>query len=47
MISYEEALAIAKQNKEQIDNCSEYEDAYIFGYSGDNNYIGGDDHSLS
>lgn len=45
MISYEEALEIAKQHKEQIDNCTEYENAYIFGYSGDNMFIGGDDHA--
>ena len=41
MITYEEALKIARERKDQIDNCIEYENAYVFGFTGDNNYIGG------
>ena len=45
MITYEEALEIARQRKDQIDNCIEYENAYVFGFSGDSNYIGGYGHT--
>ena len=45
MISYEEALEIAKEWKDQIDNCTEYENAYVFGYTGDSKYIGGYGHT--
>ena len=40
MISYEEALLIARSNKEGIDNCTEYEDCYLFGATKDNGKIG-------
>ena len=45
MISYEEALEIAKQRKEHIDNCTEFENGFVFGFSGDNDYIGGYGHA--
>ena len=45
MITYEEALEIAKHNKDEIDNCTEYENAYVFSFSGDSNYIGGYGHT--
>ena len=45
MITYEEALAKAREWKEQIDNCIEYDNAYVFGFSEDINYIGGYDHT--
>ena len=45
MVTYEETLEIAKEWKDQIDNCTEYENAYVFGFSGDSNYIGGYGHT--
>ena len=45
MITYEEALARARERKENLDNCIEYENAYVFGSAEDNNYIGGYDHT--
>ncbi len=45
MITYEEALKIARERKDRIDNCIEYENAYVFGFTGDNNYIGGYGHT--
>ena len=45
MITYEEALQIARDYKDEIDNCIEYENAYVFGFSGDSNYIGGYGHT--
>ena len=45
MITYEEALTIAKHNKDEIDNCTEYDNAYVFSFSGDSNYIGGYGHT--
>ncbi len=44
-ITFEKAYAIAKQHKDQIDNCTEYENAFVFGYSGDSDYIGGYGHT--
>lgn len=41
MITYEEAFEIAKERKDQIDNCTEYENAYVFSYTGDGNCRGG------
>lgn len=32
MISFDEALEIAKDNLNKINYCTEYTDAYIFGY---------------
>ena len=37
MITFEDAWEIAKQRKNEIDNCTEYENAYVFGFTGDNN----------
>ena len=45
MITYEEALKIAKEQKEHIDHFYECEKAYVFSYSGDANYIGGLGHT--
>ena len=42
MITYEEALEKARKRKDIIDNCIEYEKAYVFGNTNDDNYIGGD-----
>jgi hypothetical protein len=41
MISYEEALAIARSKKPKINGCSEYNNAYVFGYDDGNHHIGG------
>lgn len=41
MITYEDALHIAKDRKEHIDNGTEYEKYYVFRFSKDDNYIGG------
>ena len=40
MISYDEALKIAKDNKNEIDNFEEYENAFVFGFSGDTGFGG-------
>lgn len=45
MISFEEALEIAKQRKANIDGCTEYENGFVFGFSGDDGYIGGYGHT--
>lgn len=43
MISYEEALALAKKKKDSpVDNCEETENAYIFGSHADDMNIGGE-----
>lgn len=42
MITYEEALNIARDLKTNIDNCSEETSAYIFGSHEDDDMIGGD-----
>ncbi len=44
MITYEEALKIAREHKPNADNCVEYENGYIFGTHGDENYTGGYGH---
>lgn len=44
MIAYEVAYEKAKELKQEIDNCTEYENGYVFGFSGDDNYIGGGGH---
>ena len=44
MITFDEAYAKAKEYKEKIDGCTEYEKGYRFSYSGDNGYIGGNGH---
>lgn len=40
MISYDEALKIAKDNKSEIDNFEEYENVFVFGFSGDAGFGG-------
>lgn len=45
MVSYNEALSCAKLHKGNIDNCTEYENAYVFGCTDDDNYIGGAGHT--
>lgn len=46
MISYEEALKIAKQLKPNLDGCTEYENGYAFSSSKDEGYEGGAGHSI-
>lgn len=41
MIAYEVAYEKAKELKREIDNCTEYENGYVFGFSGDDEYDGG------
>lgn len=41
MIAYEVAYEKAKELKKEINNCTEYENGFVFGFSGDDNYIGG------
>lgn len=41
MITYEVALQTAKELKPTIDNCTEYENGYVFGCHADDDYIGG------
>ncbi len=41
MITYDEALKKAKELKPTIDNCTEYENGYVFGCKYDDNYEGG------
>lgn len=41
MITFEEAYKIAKTYKPIIDGCDEFRECYVFGYSGDDDYIGG------
>ena len=45
MIGYDEALQIAKDRKEKIDECTEYENAFVFSYTGDAGYVGGYGHT--
>lgn len=45
MITYEEALEIARKRKENADTCVEYGSAYMFMAEEDANYIGGYGHS--
>lgn len=40
MIGFDEALSIAKDARDGIDNFTEYEDAYIFGSSRDDDSFG-------
>ena len=40
-ISYEEALNIAKQHKDNIDTCLEYERGFVFSSTEDDKYVGG------
>lgn len=41
MISYEDAFEKAKGLKKDIDSCTEYENGYVFSFTGDSDYIGG------
>lgn len=45
MISFENALAIAKEHKPNFDSCAEYDGGWVFSYSGDAEYDGGYGHS--
>lgn len=45
MVEFKEAYKIAKSLKENIDNCSEYTNAYVFGFSRDDEYCGGYGHT--
>lgn len=45
MISYEEALQIAKELKPNLDGCTEYENGYAFSSSQDEGYEGGAGHT--
>ena len=40
MLSYDEALKVAKDNKSEIDNFEEYENPFVFGFSGDAGFGG-------
>ena len=40
MLNFEKALAVARQRKDGIDNCTEYRDYYLFGASKDDGMIG-------
>ena len=45
MITYEKALEIVREWKDNIDHCTEYDTAFVFSSSEDNNYIGGYGHA--
>ncbi|MCR5596457.1 MAG: hypothetical protein K6G12_11455 [Lachnospiraceae bacterium] len=45
MIIYEEAYRKAKEIRPDINLCTEYENAYVFGAKEDENYIGGYGHT--
>ena len=45
MITYEEALELARTRRDDLTQVFEYEKAYIFSNPEDSNYIGGYDHS--
>lgn len=45
MITYEEALAIAKEKKPNIDSCMEYENGYVFCSEQDAGWVGGAGHT--
>lgn len=42
MLSFEEALAIAREKKEKINHCVEYSNAYMFSYDTGADSDGGD-----
>lgn len=44
-ITFDEALKIAFERKALIDTYTEYDNAYVFGFSGDEGYIGGVGHT--
>lgn len=39
-----DAYLKAKEVKTEIDNCTEYENGFVFGCSKDNEFVGGGDH---
>lgn len=41
MINYEDAIKKAKEIREDINTCYEYENGYVFSNTDDSNYIGG------
>ena len=41
MITYDEALEIARMRKENADTCIEYKSQYVFTAKEDANYVGG------
>lgn len=45
MITFDEAFKKAKEIKPNIDGCTEYENGYVFGYSGDEGFVGGYGHT--
>ena len=45
MITYEEALELARTRRDDLTQVFEYEKAYVFSNPEDSNYIGGYDHS--
>lgn len=42
MLTYEQALDIAKSKKSKINYCTEYNNAYAFGYDNGSRSVGGD-----
>ena len=44
MISFEDAVKIAKQYKKNANTCIEYERGYSFGSTEDNDFVGGYGH---
>ena len=45
MITFEEACKIARELKPNMDKCTEYENAYVFGCHDDDHYVGGYGHT--
>ena len=41
MITFEEALTKAKERKPDIDGYDEWENGWVFGFSGDADFMGG------
>ena len=44
-ITFDEAFKIASERKAKIDNYTEYDNAYVFSFTGDDGYIGGLGHT--
>ena len=44
-ITLDEAFKIASERKAKIDNYTEYDNAYVFSFTGDEGYIGGLGHT--
>ncbi len=45
MLNYDEALEKARTLKDRINECTEYEKAFVFSHTDDAEYIGGAGHS--